>query len=596
MAFQALLALPLGFVALCLFTFLRTNLAYQIDIRNKSLEKEPPALPYSIPWVGHVFDFLTPVPGRFLAKVLSWHSRDHGGASIMLAGKEMRLIFSTTAVQALLKAKPDVANSDTMITDMACKGLKMGHADYAKYFGCRHMDHELSNKYLLRPNAADVLLRQFARFMKQGLAEESRRLSAPATQMGEAVPLYGWLQGIMFKASTTSFFGERLFAEYPDLARDFWDFEPLFLGLLFGVPRWVNSKPHVAQENILRGLTAWIEANDADPTMGGGGKGAAPEPDVPDRDWEPRWGSRLVRARQQFFQQLGLSARGRASMELGLMFALNSNAVPATGWMLMHILDPRRPDVLPRIRQEIQEAVDVAAAAADPGGALDFDLPTLLSQPLLQSMFQEVLRLYVDVLVTRGVRQDLRLPTEDRQTTLLIKKGTIAMAPSYVNHYDPTAYRGAPVHEFDAERFLVPAGEAAAAATTNRNQSQSLYSSDHPSEPSSDDEQSASAPPHVSPKPYVFSPGAAGAKMIPFGGGRTMCPGRVFAKREVFSALALVLLRFDLAPLAGPRSYQVPGHVASYSGSGIIGHGGDVKVHVKRRRTTTTTTRAESRS
>ncbi|KAK7931141.1 hypothetical protein PG985_001853 [Apiospora marii] len=584
MGFQALLVMPLGFVALCLFTFLKTNLLYQIAIRNKDVEKEPPILPHSIPWLGHVFGFLTPVPGRFFSKVLSWYPKSHGGASMKLAGREVRLIFSTTAVQALLRSKPDVANSDTMIKDMACKGLKIGPADYAKYFECRHLEHELSNKYLLRPKAADALLCQFDRFMKQGLAEESRRLSAPATQMGEAVNLYEWLQGLMFQASATAFFGERLFAEYPNILRDFWDFEPLFLGLLFGVPRWVNSKPHVAQENIIQGLTAWVEANDDDMRGGGGGgKGVAPDPDVPDRDWEPRWGSRFVRARQQFFQRLGLSPRGRASMELGLMFALNSNAVPATGWMLMHILDPRKPDVLPRILQEIQEAVDVAAES---GGELDFDLPTLISQPLLQSMFQEVLRFYVDVLVTRGVHQDMRLPTEDSQTTLLIKKGTIAMAPSYVNHYDPTAYRGAPVDEFDAERFLVPAGEATSTATTNHNQN--LYSSDNHSEASSDDEKSSSTTNtnrKVSQKPYVFSPGAAGAKMIPFGGGRTMCPGRVFAKREVFSALALVLLNFDIAPLAGPRSYKVPGHVSSYSGSGIIGHGGDIKVHIKRRTT-----------
>lgn len=581
MGFQSLLVLPLGFVALCLFTFLKTNLLYQIAIRNKDIEKEPPILPYSIPFLGHAFGFLTPVPGRFFSEILSWYSRDHGGASMKLAGREMRLIFSTTAVQALLRAKSDVASSDTMIKDMTCKGLKMGKEDYARYFGRRHVEHELFNRYLLRPVAADVLLRQFDKFMKQGLAEESLRLSTPTTKMGEVVQLYGWLRGIMFKASTTSFFGERLLAEYPDVVRDFWEFEPLFLDLLFGIPRWVKSAPHVVQEKVVKGLTAWIEANDRD--VLGGGKGSLPSPDMPDQDWEPRWGSRLVRARQAFFQQLGVSPRGRASMELGLLFALNANAVPATGWMLMHILDPRKPDLLPRILQEIQEAVAVAADN-DGRGELDFDVPTLINQPLLQSMFQEVLRFYVDVLVTRGVHQDMRLPTEDSQTTLLIKKGTIAMAPSYVNHYDPTGYRGAPVQEFDAERFLVPAGEA---ATTNTNNSKNFYSSNSHDEASSDGEKSSSSTTtrntKVSQKPYVFSAGAAGAKMIPFGGGRTMCPGRVFAKREVFSALALVLLQFEIAPLAGPRSYQVPGHAASYSGSGIIDHGGDVKVHIKRR-------------
>ncbi|KAK8054378.1 hypothetical protein PG996_013679 [Apiospora saccharicola] len=588
MGFQTLLVVPLGFVVLCLFTFLKTNLLYQIDIWNKSLEKEPPTLPYSIPWLGHAFGFLTPVPGRFFSQMLSWYSKEHGGASMKLAGRNVRLIFSTTAVQALLRVRHDVANSDTMVKDMMSKGMKMGEADLATYFQNRHLEHEVNNKFLLRPHAADVLLGQFHRFMKHGLLEESIRLSTtPAatqtqtqTQMGEAVDLYKWVRTIMFKASAPSMFGERLLAEYPNIVREFWDFEYLFLDLVFGVPRWVASKPHVALEKVIEGLTAWIEANDAD-TMGG--KEAAPGPDMLDQDWEPRWGSRLVRARQQLFQQLGLSPRGRASMELSMLFGLNSNAVPAIGWMLMHILDPRKPDLLPRIMQEIQEAVDVAADKDGEGELdLDFDLATLISQPLLQSIFQEVLRLYNDVLITRGVHQDLRLPTEDSQTTLLLKKGTIAMAPSYVNHHDPTGYCGAPVDEFDPERFLVPTGQANTTSDGNDICSNNDAFDD---EKTSSSSTTANTKRASSQKPYAFSPGAAGEKMIPFGGGRTMCPGRVFAKREVFSALALVLLHFEITPLAGPTSYRIPGHVASYTGSGIIGHGGDVKVHIKKRQT-----------
>ncbi|KAK7943562.1 uncharacterized protein PG986_012675 [Apiospora aurea] len=548
MGFQALLMVPLGFAALCLFTFLRTNLLYQIAIRDKRNEKVPPILPHTIPWLGHVFGFLTPAPGRFFRKLLSWYSREHGGASMKLAGRDVRLIFSTTAVQALMKAKTDVANSDTMIKDMICKGLGLSGQEYAKYVGHgRHLEHEISNKYLLRPTGADVLVRSFSRFMKAGIMEESTRLASGAgdSKTGEALILFPWLRSFMFKASATSFFGEHLFKEYPGLMSDFWEFEPMFLDLLFGVPKFVNSVPHTLQQKVHRGMTAWVEANDR--AMGD----KVPSPDAPDVDWEPRWGSRLVRAREALFKSLGISAAGRASFELGMMFALNANAVPASGWLLIHILDPRTPDILPRIMEEIQEAVDRRAGLR----------PAHPPQPAAAAgMFHEVLRLYVDVLITRGVYQDMKLPTEDGQRKLLLKKGTVAMAPSYVNHYDPNGYAGAPVDEFDGERFLVPAND----------------SDEAPGHP--DDEKAAK----VSRKPYAFSLGAAGAKMIPFGGGRTMCPGRVFAKREVFTAVALVLLNFELAPIAG-EAYKIPPHLPSYSGTGVISHGGDVKVQVKRR-------------
>ncbi|KAK8014285.1 hypothetical protein PG990_007581 [Apiospora arundinis] len=536
MVFQALLAVPLGLAAVLLFTFLKTSLLYQINIRDKRREREPPTLPHIVPYLGHAVGFLTPVPGQFFSRILSWFNKNHGGASIKLAGRNVRLIFSTVAVQAMLKVKPSVASSDTMIKDMICKGCKMSFEDWEKYTGApkygRNMEHEVSSKYLLRPAGADVLLRRFAKVMKNNMVNEAERMSSSPSESkkGEVIDLYRWLRGFMFNASVRSFFGERLFIEYPEVVKDFWDFEPSFLDLLFGVPRFVKPEPYIVQEKMMNGMTKWIEAVDRD--MGN----KEPNPNSPDEDWEPLWGSRLIRAREALWRQLGMSAGGRASMELSMLFALNANALPSTGWMLMHILDPKRPDLFPRVMEEIQEAVDVAKA--NDNSEMDFDVATLLTQPLLQSMFQEVLRLYVDVLITRGVHEDMKLPTEDRQNTLLIKKGSIIMAPSYVNHHDPTGFTGAPVGEYDPERFLVPAG---AVESANDDGEENLFK-----------EKESAHGKARSNKAYAFSPGRAGAKMIPFGGGRTMCPGRVFAKREVFCSLALVLLNFDIVPVGGP--------------------------------------------
>ena len=46
--------------------------------------------------------------------------------------------------------------------------------------------------------------------------------------------------------------------------------------------------------------------------------------------------------------------------------------------------------------------------------------------------------------------------------------------------------------------------------------------------------------------PKKFSLTGTSGKLFPFGGGKTMCPGRVFAKQEVLAAVAYILDKFEI--------------------------------------------------
>ena len=72
------------------------------------------------------------------------------------------------------------------------------------------------------------------------------------------------------------------------------------------------------------------------------------------------------------------------------------------------------------------------------------------------------------------------------------------------------------------------------------------------------------------------------------GGGRTICPGRVFAKQEGLGALAMVLLRFEFEILGFVDKDRkaidhFPGFANQYPGSGALTPGGDIKVRMRRR-------------
>lgn len=87
----------------------------------------------------------------------------------------------------------------------------------------------------------------------------------------------------------------------------------------------------------------------------------------------------------------------------------------------------------------------------------------------------------------------------------------------------------------------------------------------------------------------VFTTSGTNGKFFPFGGGKTICPGRNFAKQEVLASVALLLMAFEFEPLGfvdeqGKDKKEFPGLRESFSGSGIMLMDGDMKVKFRRRK------------
>ena len=82
--------------------------------------------------------------------------------------------------------------------------------------------------------------------------------------------------------------------------------------------------------------------------------------------------------------------------------------------------------------------------------------------------------------------------------------------------------------------------------------------------------------------------GTAG-RLFPFGGGKTICPGRVFAKQEILGAVATVLLNYDIEPInfidgqGNEKRERFPVFERRFAGSGVLPVDGDLKVKIKRR-------------
>ena len=82
-------------------------------------------------------------------------------------------------------------------------------------------------------------------------------------------------------------------------------------------------------------------------------------------------------------------------------------------------------DLYDKIKEEISQA-----KIKDGSSAGSFDVQKLASMPLLQSVYTEILRLHISILVTRTATKPVSIGDYD------IPKGSVFQAPTEVAHLD----------------------------------------------------------------------------------------------------------------------------------------------------------------
>ena len=491
---------------------------------------ESPQIPYTLPYLGNSLQFLDTHPGKFYNKLFSWHPRSTGVCTLLIGGKKTHILFCPAAVQAMFKNW--TMSRDVFEQALYQKVFQFSDEQLANTTAGKHMEHEMNSQYLTKHDRVNELTAHFTRVLDEVFTKDAQEIVNK-----DSVLLYDWLRDRMFTASTTALMGEELLKMYPAYCKDFFDFDQEFLKFLFDLPKFMIRDATARRERIIKKLEEWSKL------MHEQSGGTPIDPEGP--AWEPLMGSRLNRARQLDYKNRKLNSRSAAALDLGITFALSSNVIPATAWMLMNILNPKGdPTILGRVTSELKKAEKLDGSV---------DIPTLVGSALLQSIWTETLRLYTDVLVTRNLSEDTTLPLDDDGKTFVqMRKGDNVFAPCWLGQHDPIAWSGgeAPPERFYAERFLTtsPSGPAV----------------------------------------QMFTMSSTTGKFFPFGGGKTICPGRVFAKQEALGALAMVLLKFefqviDFADCDGKATGAFPGFASAFPGSGALVPGGDLRVQMRRR-------------
>jgi cytochrome P450 len=202
-------------------------------------------------------------------------------------------------------------------------------------------------------------------------------------------------------------------------------------------------------------------------------------------------------------RQLGMKDEDLGLVEFSMPWVATTNTIPSLFWLVAHIFS--NPQYVERVCFEASGVV-IVENRSDGHCTATFEISKLeKSCPFLVACYKEVLRLYNDLVGNRRVMQDTTLQDSDGREYVL-NKGTNVQWVSGVPHLDKQVW-GQEAEAFNPEQWLEPPSKEGRARR---------------------------------------------AAMIPFGGGKHLCPGRNFAQAEVLGIVAALSLGYVITGVKVP--------------------------------------------
>lgn len=160
------------------------------------------------------------------------------------------------------------------------------------------------------------------------------------------------------------------------------------------------------------------------------------------------------------------------------------------------------------------------------------NMPKLLTNPLLQSIYSEELRLRNGVIIQR-----VPVVNNFKIGSWKFPKGNMILASSWHEQRDRSVWNEGPVNgefhsveDFWAERFIVYPNDP----------------NSGPAKPGRDSKLKSKTSIKDGDNRPRFTIDSVTGSYIPYGGGQKICPGRFYAKQEAIGALAMFLTMFDI--------------------------------------------------
>ncbi|KAK1655081.1 cytochrome P450 [Colletotrichum phormii] len=515
---------------------------------RRSSQDEPPSLPEIVPFISNTYQYMT--DSKTLMKRASRTMKYSNIVKFYLGPMRVYFVQGGESVQAMFRSSTSISSNKFILLVM--RNLQgSAEKDVAKFANDQsgrqripapgyentpqeerfwYTLHHITVENLSRAEPTAHLAETYTKFFDEAL--EKQPLGQWAT-----VRLLDFLRKEMCSSAIKSFCGTKLLDMVPDYVEQFWRFDSIAFQVVYGLPKWINSKP-VNERDKLNGMTQkYLKEAFANFDWDG------PRAKSP---WEPIFGSSYVRKIIKWLQDTDMAPETKAGFYMIAIFGINANTIPITTWAMIELLRDR--ELLQAVRSEALQTLNVDPVT----GKRSFDVSKLVSMPLMQSVYTECMRLHVSIALSREVIETTTLHG------FRLKKGSMIQAPTHLVHLDENIWSqgGHPAAEFWAERHVKhvkKVEENTGRFTTERQ--------------------------------FVLA--GKSNEFIPFGGGPSMCPGRFFAKQEILLTIAILVTKFDMefvewTNLDGSKSDRSPVDDERYFGTAAVPPDRDVKVRWKK--------------
>lgn len=250
---------------------------------------------------------------------------------------------------------------------------------------------------------------------------------------------------------------------------------------------------------------------------------------------------------------------------------MNANANMLCFWLILRIF--ATPGLLERIRTELAPYATVTQPKTSFGipepPRLKLDIEGITSScPYLRASYLECLRVHSAPWSFKYVAKDFVVRDPDAAqgpSSFVLRSGSYVSIPHEMHQLDPEHFKDPDA--FDPTRFFIPPPPTTSSKLTP------------PPPPSSspEPESEKDGPPTTTPTP---PPRVDNGSLRPYGGGPTMCKGRVFAEKECLALVAGVVAMWDLEPVHDGGRWVIPSHVKA---TAVAAPAADVRVRLKRR-------------
>ena len=172
----------------------------------------------------------------------------------------------------------------------------------------RYLQTRSTHRYLTGASAIEMTSQYLSAMVRNEAANTN--IGAEWVEMPD---LCKFIHNVVFSASVESIYGRELLNVAPDLEKDYILFQRGSVKFFKGFPRWLAPTAYRAREKMNAHLKKWhaVAKGKSDYTRIG----------EKDENWNPYWGTKLMRARQMIMHEAdGMDDDDRASQDVGLMF------------------------------------------------------------------------------------------------------------------------------------------------------------------------------------------------------------------------------------------------------------------------------------